>query len=111
MLIPFVLLLMLFTAPVVQAIFSAKRINNSCSLSLALLAFLCFLLGLVLSVTAVIVFMMLLPSDIKCATGCIGVAPLGFMITIITTPIIYFVYRSKYRIKQKNDQQLLTPGH
>lgn len=97
----FVPMLMLFIAPVIQIVYSVKRINGSTKLSLASIAGSTLILGLILSIAGVVVSMWLLPSDIRCATACIGFAPLGLMILCITTPITFFISLNRYRSKQK----------
>ena len=92
---------MLFIAPGIQVIFSLKRINSKTNCSLAAIAGLSFLLGLIFSLAGVIVSMWLLPSDIKCATSCIGFAPLGFWVLCITTPLIFFLSLYRHNSKQK----------
>lgn len=93
-------LLMLLIAPVLQLILSVKRVNNLLRLSLGIIAFLTFMLGMVLSVPAVYISMSQLPPDIKCATGCVGLIPFEFLLLIFTTPTIYTIYVIKLNSKK-----------
>lgn len=81
---------------------------------LGLLAFITIPLGLAFSIVAIIVYEWLWPSNLKCDMSIVAFPIMELMILTFTTPIIYFVYRAKChskRAEQKNDQQLLTPGH
>jgi hypothetical protein len=51
------------------------------------------------SIPGVFVFMYSLPADTHCANSALGVPPLELMILLITTPIIYGIY--KIRLKRK----------
>jgi hypothetical protein len=96
-------LLMLLIAPVLQLFLSTKRINSLLSLPLALIAFFTFILGMVLSVPAVFISMSLLPPDIKCATGCVGLVLLEFLLLIFTTPTIYTIYVVKLNSRKTTE--------
>ncbi|NVM61988.1 uncharacterized BrkB/YihY/UPF0761 family membrane protein [Mucilaginibacter sp. SG538B] len=83
-----------------QKFLSSKIADNSLSLSLAFIAFLTFILGMIISVGAAIISMLLLPPDIKCAIGCVGLVPLGFLLLMFTTPTIYTIYVVKLKKKR-----------
>ncbi|MEO3404484.1 hypothetical protein AAFN85_11325 [Mucilaginibacter sp. CAU 1740] len=96
-------LLMLLIAPALQLFLSAKRINNLLSLSLGFIAFLIFMLGMIISVAAAYVSMALLPPNIKCAIGCIGLVPLEFLLLMFTTPTIFTIYLIKLNSKKTTE--------
>ncbi|QEM05433.1 hypothetical protein DIU31_018620 [Mucilaginibacter rubeus] len=95
-------LLMLLIAPALQILLSAKRANGLLSLRLGVIAFLMFMLGMIISAPAVFISMSLLPSNIKCATGCVGLLPLEFLLLIFTTPAIYTIYVAKLNNKKRS---------
>jgi hypothetical protein len=91
--------IILFAAPAIQVIYSIRRINKTCTLSLALIGFYTFLSGMTSSIPGVFIFMYLLPADTHCANSALGFLPLELIILLITTPIIYGIY--KIRLKRK----------
>jgi len=92
-------LIILFAAPVVQIIYSTRRVNKTCKLSLGVIGFYTFLSGMAFSIPGVFIFMCLLPADTRCANSALGVPPLESLILLITTSIIYGIY--KVRLKRK----------
>lgn len=106
-----IILVLIFSAPIVQIILSILRIGKRITLPLSWIAALTFISGLVLSYYAMILAE---PRPLPVAPRC---SPESFILlggiisTTISTPIIGIVSYIAYRIKQKNDQQLLTPGH
>jgi hypothetical protein len=98
----FIPMMMLFIAPLVQAVYSSKKVNDPSILPLALIGWLTFLLGMIISVAAVVVSMVLLPAEVKCAQGCLGLCPLGIIFSLLCTPVIYGVYKAKLNSKNRN---------
>jgi len=88
MILRFMPLILILLPPVAQIIFSAQNLNRKIKTPLWLINLLVFISGLVLPVLATIISMATLPAGIKCATGCIGFAFLGWMINVTIVPII-----------------------
>jgi hypothetical protein len=94
-------LVLLFTAPIVQIILSRRKLNNNTIFSLGSIAAISFILGIVFPVAATYIALCGLSPDIKCATGIIGIAPLGIFITIVTTPVISLIFYLMDKAKRK----------
>jgi len=93
--------LLLFVAPFIQITLSSLRLKGRIKLPLLVIDVLALILGIFLSVVAMIISMYGLPPDIKCATGCAVFVVFGFLITVTAVPIIAMVTFLAYGSKNK----------
>lgn len=95
------ILCLLIIAPLIQIVLSILKINNKIRLPLWFIGLLCLVLGIGLSWLAMYIDMVNLPPGTKCATPSVGIIYLGFLITIVTVPLITLVcYFINYRRKK-----------
>jgi len=99
---------LLFVAPVFQIILSVLRIFDRLTIPLGVIAFLAFLLGIVLSIVSMNSNEFKIPPDAS-STGCVdcgmvaaSVLIIGFFVTLISTPVIAFIGFVIYRLKHKD---------
>jgi hypothetical protein len=95
-------LLMIIAAPIIQIILSVYKLRNKIAWHLSVITFVSFLLGIILPIAATVLSISSLPKGIRCVTGFIGIAAIGFMITAITVPIIWATFRLMQHYKLKN---------
>lgn len=93
MLAPLLLFATLLIPPVLQAIYSSKRVKGKSRLPLALLAFITLPLGLAFSIVVIIVYEWLWPSNLKCDMSIVAFPIMELMLLIVSTPTIYLAYR------------------
>jgi len=95
-------LLLMVAAPVSHIILCSLHLAARVRMSITLITLLCILAGLVLPTLASYIDLVNLPSDIKCATGAVGFAMLGMMLTIVVIPVsaIIFYIISYYKNKK-----------
>jgi hypothetical protein len=94
-------LILIFLTPVVQVVLSSLSLKRKIKMPLWGINLVSVLLGFVLPIAATIISMLGLPLGTRCATGCIGVAILGFLIAIIAIPLIGVINYIIYLKKQK----------
>jgi len=100
-------LLIIIAAPIIQIILSTLRIKGHIGLPIGGIMFLTFLLGVILSVSLVIIIPpYVLPSGSKCGTGPVTAAIGSIFIQIIASPIIAIISYGIYRLKRRNHKKL-----
>jgi hypothetical protein len=81
-------LLLMTITPVIHTTLSIKRLKNKITFPLWAINLISAVLGFSLPVLAMFVSMTGLAPGIKCATGCVGFMALGWLVSIISFPII-----------------------
>jgi hypothetical protein len=81
-------LILIFSPPVLQIKLSSLRSKGKIAMPLWCINLLALALGVILPVIAMFVSMYGLPAGVKCATGCVAFAVLGFLINAIAIPVI-----------------------
>jgi hypothetical protein len=97
-------LMLIVIAPVAQIILSILNLTGRVKMSLIVITLICLIAGIVLPVLASYIDIVNLPSDVKCATGSVGLAFLGMFITIAVIPAsaIIFSLLAYYKRKKLN---------
>lgn len=85
-------LLMIITAPLAHIILCLLNIKGRIKVSIIIITLICLIAGIVLPIFASYIDLINLPSDIKCATGVVGFAILGMLITVAVIPASAIIF-------------------
>ena len=94
-------LMLMILAPVFQVVLSTLSVKRKIKMRLWVINTLAVAFGFTFPVFATIISMMALPVGVRCATGCFGFVVLGWLIGIITVPVIGIISNLKLHANQK----------
>jgi len=94
--------LLIFLAPVGQIFLSALRLKGRIRIPLLLIDVMALIAGGLLSMAATIISIYGLSPNVHCATGCGVFVVFGFLITIVSVPVISIITFLSYRSKTKS---------